>query len=46
LIKAGRVGALSFGSIVGVVVVVVVVVFFDYLSVKAIGWLVGWLVFF
>jgi len=39
------VGALSFGSIV-VVVVVVVVVFFDYLSVKAIGWLVGWLVFF
>jgi len=38
------VGALSFGSIV--VVVVVVVVFFDYLSVKAIGWLVGWLVFF
>jgi len=41
------VGALSFGSIVVVVVVVGgVVVFFDYLSVKAIGWLVGWLVFF
>jgi len=37
------VGALSFGSIV--VVVVVVVVFFDYLSVKAIGWLVGWFFF-